>query len=800
MLGTLWQDVRYGFRMLAKKPGFTLVAIITLALGIGANTAIFSVINAVLLRPFPYPEAARLVTMRSNQSLPDLEDIQAQSQSFEDVGGVVLQAQDYTGGSEPVQVQAGLSNAGIFKVLGARPLIGRVISPEEDRYGGERVVVLSYGFWQRQMGADASVIGRQIPLSGNNYTVVGVLPPGFEAPREKPEVWVSLKVANPLAAKARGVHFLRTYWLLKPGVTLAEAQAEMGGIDRWLEQQYPEENKGRETRLMSLHERVAGDTRPALFVLFGAVGLVLLIACANFANLLLARAASREREIVIRATLGAGRRRIVRQMLTESVLLSLLGGACGLVLALWSIDLLQSLKPANLPRLDSIQIDARVLIFTLAVAVLTGLVFGLVPALNSSRLNVNEALKEGGRSATMGTARRRFSSLLVVSELALAVVLLVGAGLLIKGFWRLRAVEPGFNPEHLLTMRVELPEARYREIPKQTQFRRQVLDAINSLPGVQAAMVSEIPLIDDALMHNFIIQGRPAISPGEEPDLYSRSTGGDYFRTMNIPLRAGRDFTPQDGADAPLVGIINESMVRRYFANENPIGARMRWARAEGEPQWIEIIGVAGDIKHFGLNEPEEPAVYTPYAQSQQPWKRWMYLVVRSDADPATLINLIKTQVWTVDNQIPVTRVQTMTEVMAASIAGQRFNMLLLGIFAGVALLLAAVGIYGVISYSVTQRTHEIGIRMALGAQAGDVLKMILGQGLLLASIGVVIGVVGAFALTRLMSSLLFGVTATDPMTFTIVSLLLIAVALAACYIPARRAMRVDPMVALRYE
>ncbi|HEX8651891.1 MAG TPA: ABC transporter permease [Pyrinomonadaceae bacterium] len=801
MLGTLWQDVRYGFRMLAKKPGFTLVAITTLALGIGANTAIFSVINAVLLRPFPYPEAARLVTMRSNQSLPDLEDIQAQSQSFEDVGGVVMQAQDYTGGSEPVQVQAGLSNAGIFKVLGARPLIGRVISPEEDRYGGERVVVLSYGFWQRQMGADASVIGRQIPLSGTNYTVIGVMPPGFEAPRENPEVWVSLKVVNPLAAKERGVHFLRTYWLLKPNVTLSEAQAEMKGIDRWLEQQYPEENKGRETRLMSLHERVAGDTRPALFVLFGAVGLVLLIACANFANLLLARAASREREIVIRATLGAGRRRIVRQMLTESVLLSLLGGACGLVLALWSIDLLQSLKPANLPRLDSIQIDARVLMFTLAVAVLTGLVFGLVPALNSSRLNVNEALKEGGRSATMGTARRRFSSLLVVSELALAVVLLVGAGLLIKGFWRLRAVEPGFNPEHLLTMRVELPEARYREIPKQTQFRRQVLDAINSLPGVQAAMVSEIPLIDDALMHNFVIQGRPAIPPGEEPDLYSRSTGGDYFRTMNIPLRAGRDFTAQDGADAPLVGIVNESMVRQYFANENPIGARIRWARAEGEPQWIEIIGVAGDIKHFGLNEPEEPAVYTPYAQSMQPWKRWMYLVVRSsNADPSTLINLIKTQVWTVDNQIPVTRVQTMTEVMAASIAGQRFNMLLLGIFAGVALLLAAVGIYGVISYSVTQRTHEIGIRMALGAQASDVLKMILGQGLLLASIGVVIGVAGAFALTRLMSSLLFGVTATDPMTFTIVSLLLIAVALAACYIPARRAMKVDPMVALRYE
>ena len=800
MLGTLVNDLRYGFRMLAKKPGFTIVAITTLALGIGANTAIFSVINAVLLRPFPYPDAERLVTARSNLSLPDLEDMQAQSRSFEDIGGVVLQALDYTGGSEPVQVQAGLSNAGIFKVLGAQPIMGRVISPEEDRYGGERVVVLSYGFWQRQMGGDPKVVGQTIPLSGNSYTVVGVMPAGFEAPRESPEVWVSLRVTNPLAAKARGVHFLRTYWLLKPGVTLEQAQAEMGSIDRWLEQQYPEENKGRTTRLMSLHERVAGDTRPALFILFGAVGLVLLIACANFANLLLARSASREREIVIRAALGAKRSRLVRQMLTESVLLSLLGGAVGLVLALWSIDLLRSLKPADLPRLSAISIDARVLFFTLGVSILTGLVFGLVPALNSSRLNVNEALKEGGRSATAGAARHRFSSLLVVSELALALVLLIGAGLLIKGFWRLRAVEPGFNPEHLLSMRVELPEARYREIPKQTQFRRQVLEAINGLPGVKAAMVSEIPLVNDALMHNFIIQGRPAISPGEEPELFSRSVGGDYFNTMSIPLRAGRDFTAQDGADAPLVGIINESMVRQYFQNENPIGARIRWARQEGEPQWMTIIGVAGDVKHFGLNEPEAPAVYTPYAQSQQPWKRWMYLVVRSDADPSTLVNLVKNQIWTVDNQIPVTRVQTMREIMAASVAGQRFNMLLLGIFASVALALAGVGIYGVISYSVTQRTHEIGIRMALGAQTRDVLKLILGQGLLLAAIGVVIGVAGAFALTRVMSSLLFGVSATDPATFTVVALLLIAVALLASYIPARRAMKVDPMVALRYE
>src|ERR1051325_8153610 len=788
VMGTLLQDVRYGFRMLLRRPGFTLVAVLTLALGIGANSAIFSVVNAVLLRQFPYPHAERLVTMRSNMSLPDLADVQAQSQSFEDVGGVVLQALDFTGGAEPVQVQAGLSTAGIFNVLGAQPILGRTFTTQEDRMGGERVVVLSYGFWQRQFGGDASIIGKEIPLSANNYTVIGVLQKDFDAPRESPAGWASLRVGTSPAAGARGVHFLRTYWRLKPGVTLAQAQAELTNIDLRLEQEYPAENKGRRSKLMSLHERVAGDTRPALYILFGAVGLVLLIACSNFANLLLARATSREREIVIRAALGAGRGRLIRQLLTESVLLSCLGGACGLLLAMWGLDLLQTLKPANLPRLSTISIDAY------------GLVFGLVPALNASRLNVNEALKEGGRSATAGIARHRLSNLLVVSELAIALVLLVGAGLLIKGFWRLRAVEPGFATENLLTMRIELPAERYKEIPRQTQFRERTLDAINTLPGVEAAMVSEIPLGGDALFHNFVIEGRPPLSPGEEPELHSRSVSGDYFRTMRIPLIKGRGLTLQDREGAPLVGVINEAMAREYFSGQDPIGARVRWAREEGEPRWVTIVGVVGDVKHFGLGQPEQSALYTPYAQSSQPWKRWMSVVVRSSGDPATIASMVKARIWTVDSQLPVTKVRTMTDVMAASVAAQRFMMILLGLFAAIALILAVVGIYGLMSYSITERTHEIGIRMALGAQGRDVLRMVVGQGLKLILIGLALGLVGAFALTRIMTSLLFGVSTVDPLTFAAVSALLALVALAACYIPARRATKVDPMIALRYE
>jgi putative ABC transport system permease protein len=796
---TLLKDIRYGVRSLLKRPAFTVVAVITLALGIGLNTAIFSVINAVLLRPLAYAEPVRLVTFRSNQSAPDLADVQAQSHTFSSFGGEVKQPLDYTAGSEPVQFQIGQVTGGYFETLGVKAERGRVIAADDDKNGAPFVVVLSNTLWRNQFGSDPQILGKTIPLSGNVYTIVGVMPAGFASPRDHIEAWTAVHVSNPLAANFRGVHFLRTYGRLAPGVSLEQARAEMQLIDKTLATQYPADNKNRASILIPLHERIVGQSRQSLLVLFAAVSLVLLIACANFANLLLARAAEREREFVIRTALGAGRWRLIRQLLTESVLVSLAGGAIAVLLAIWATNLLVALQPENLPRLQEIGVDGRVLLFTFGVSLLTGIIFGLLPAWTASRSVIGEALKEGGRSATAGGARQTMRSTFVVVELAIALVLLIGAGLLIKTFWNLRSVEPGFNPDHLLTMRVELPEARYQEVAKQTRFRTQTLDEINSLPGVHAAMVSELPLSGNSLDHDFLIDGRPPVAPGDEPSLETRSVMGDYFHTMQIPLRVGRDFGPQDFADnAPLVGIANDMLVRQYFANEDPLGKRIRWAR-DPAIHWITIVGVVGDVKHFGLDLPEQPALYSPYTQIN-PWKRWMAIAARTQSSPESMTQAVKQQIWKVDSQLPITEVKTMNEVSAASFAARRFNMLLLAIFAGLALVLAAVGIYGVMSYAVTQRTQEIGIRMALGARATDVLKLIIRNGMALTLLGVVIGVAGALALTRLLTSLLFGVTPTDKPTFIAVSAVLIVVALVACYLPARRATKVDPLVALRYE
>ena len=796
---TLLKDIRYGIRSLLKRPGFTAVAVITLALGIGVNTAIFSVINAVLLRALPYEDPARLVTFRSNQSAPDLIDVESQARSFSKLGGMVAQPLDYTGASEPVQFQIGQVTGGVFETLGVRPESGRFITPEDDRVGGPYVVVLSHALWSKQFNSDSQIVGKGIPLSGNVYTIIGVMPATFVSPRDNTEAWTPVHVSNPVAAKFRGVHFLRTYGRLAPGVTIEQARGEMQLVDKNLAAQYPADNKNRSTALIPLHERIVGESKQSLLVLFAAVSLVLLIACANFANLLLARAAEREREFVIRAALGAGRWRLIRQLLTESVLVSLTGGAIAVVLAIWGTSLLVALKPENLPRLQEIGVDARVLGFTFGISLLTGLIFGLLPAWTASRGGINEALKEGGRSATAGGARQRLRSTFVVVELAVALILLVGAGLLIKTVWKLHSVGPGFNPDHLLTMRVELPEARYKEVDKQTRFRMDALDVVNSLPGTQAAMISELPLSGDSLNHDFLIEGRPPIAPGDEPSLETRSVIGGYFHTMQIPLLSGRDFGPQDFVDkAPLVGIANEAMVRQYFQNEDPLGKRIRWAR-DPEVHWMTIIGVVGDVKHFGLDLPEQPGFYSPYTQAA-PWKRWMSLVARTQSDPAAMAQAVKQQIWKVDSQLPVTKVETMSEVATESFAARRFNMLLLAIFAGLALALAAVGIYGVMSYAVTQRTQEIGIRMALGARAIDVLKLIVSNGMTLILIGVVIGLAGAFGLTRVLATLLFGVTPTDIFTFAVVSAVLIFVALLACYLPARRATKVDPLAALRYE
>lgn len=798
-MDSIIKDIRFGLRGLMKRPGFTAIAVITLALGVGVNTAIFSVINAVLLRPLPYDDPSRLISFRSNQSAPDLADVESQTKTFASLGGLVMQPLAYTAGSEPIQLQIGQVTGRFFETLGVRPERGRFITADDDKSGGPFVVVLSHDLWVKQFSSDEQILGKAIPLSGNMYTIIGVMPASFVTPRDNTEAWTPVHVSNPVAANHRGVHFLRSYGRLAPGVTIEQARVEMQVIDRNLAAQYPDENKNRATVLFALHERIVGETRRSLLILFAAVTFVLLIACANFANLLLARAAERHREFVIRGALGADRWRLIRQLLTESLLLSLAGGAVGVVLAFWGTSVLVAFKPENLPRLSEIAVDGRVLLFTVGVSILTGLIFGLAPAWAAAREGIADAIKEGGRSSTAGSARQRLRSTFVVMELAVALVLLVGAGLLIKTFWNLRSVDPGFNPDQVTTMRVELPETRYEDVASQTRFRQQALAGMNSLPGVQAAMISELPLSGDALDHDFLIENRPPIAPGDEPSLETRSVMGDYFKVMQIPLRRGRDFGPQDFDEkAPRVGVANETLVRQYFQNEDPLGKRIRWAR-NPQIEWITIIGVVGDVRHFGLDVPEQPALYSPYTQIN-PWKRWMSFAVRTQGVAAGTAQALKQQIWKVDSQLPVTRLETMGEVAASSFAERRFNMSLLSLFAGLALVLAAIGIYGVMSNAVTQRTQEIGIRLALGARTADVLGLIIRNGMTLVIVGVAIGLAGAFALTRLMATLLFGVTPTDGMTIGIMSVVLIAVALLACFIPALRATKVDPLVALRYE
>jgi predicted permease len=799
-LESLWEDVRYALRMLRKNPGFTAVAVLTLALGIGANTAIFSVINGVLLAPLPYKDPQQLVAMKQNDSLMNIIDIQRQTRAFSQGGGINLAQMDYTGGPEPLQIHAGYVNAGFLETLGVPPLLGRFISPQEDVKGGPRVIVISHQFWQNFLNADPQVLGKTVTLTGNDYTVIGVMPAGFAPPEEHADIYVSLWVAYPEAAPFRGVHFMRTYWRLKPGVTLAQAQADISSIDHRLAEQYPDNERTRETVLVPLHDFIVRDSRKALLVLFGAVGFVLLIACANFAGLLVARNVARRQELVIRAALGAGKFRLIRQALVESALLAMIGGTAGLLLAKSGASFLLSLKPAALERFTGVQLDGRVLFFVFGISLLTGIVFGIAPAWSASCTDFAESLKEGGRGATAGPSGHLLRKVLVTAEIALALVLLVGAGLLIKGFSRLRSVNPGFDSQNVMTMHLQLPVARYAEIPPQTQFRRELLARLNSFPGVNAAMITDIPFGPDYLNHSIVIDGRPPVLAGAEPSVQTLSVMGDYFRVMQIPVRAGRGFTDMDREGQPLVAVVNETFVETFFPHENPLGARVDWGRSKLPHQWMTIIGVVQDVKYWGLDQPADPAVYAPFSQSDEAWRRWMTLAIRTPGPSNTLVDEVKQQVWSLDRQIPVSDIQSMNSLMAESLAQQRFNMLLLGIFAALALVLSAVGIYGLIAYAVSQRTHEIGVRVAVGAQQRDVLRLIVGDGAKLAFFGIAIGIVAAFALTRLMASLLFEVAPTDPETFAVVAVLLAAVALMACYIPARRATRVDPMVALRYE
>jgi putative ABC transport system permease protein len=803
---TLWQDLRYGARMLMRKPGFTLIAIITLALGIGANAAIFSVVNAVLLRPLPFNEPDRLMMIRETKlpQFPEFSvapgnflDWQKQNTVFERLIAVRSAAFNLIGTGEPERLRGMSVTDGFYAMLGAQPQMGRVFLPEEDQPGHNNVVILSYGLWQRRFGADPNILNQAITLDGQSYTVIGVMPSTFYFIDRAVELWTPMAFTAQ-QAQNHGGHFLSAIGQLKPGVTLDQARTEMSTIAGRLAAQYPEVNTGWNVKIMPLLEFTVRSIKPALMVLLVAVAFVLLIACANVANLLLARAASRQKEIAIRTAMGASRGRIVRQLLTESVLLSLVGGAVGLLLAKWGMDALLSLAPQNLPRMSNVSLDGRVLAFTALVTLLTGVFFGLIPALQASKPNLSETMKDAGRGSTEGGRRQLIRSTLVVLEVASALVLLVGAGLMIKSFWQLQKVDPGFNPDKALTAMVALPRRKYPEEPQQIAFFQQLMEKVKTLPGVQEVGASNVvPLGDNDFVLAFEIDGRPPLPPGAGQSTNFYSISADYFKAMGIPLLQGRVFTERDTKDSPKVAVINETMAKKMFPDEDPLGKRITFGRRDDKPEWFEIVGIVGDVKHYGLDQTTTMQTYEPY--TQQTFTSMM-LVVRTAGEPTSLTAAIRNEVLSLDKEQPISNIRTLDQFVSTSIAQQQFSMLLLGVFAAVAMVLAAVGIYGVLSYAVTQRTHEIGIRMALGAGQGDVLRLVVGHGMLLTLIGVGAGLAAAFGLTRLMSALLFGVSATDPLTFTLIALLLITVALLACTVPARRAMKVDPMVALRYE
>lgn len=811
---TLWQDLRYGFRMLARNPGFTAVAVLTLALGIGANTAIFTVLNAVVLRSLPYRAPDRLAVIwvdfgEHGQSLPlvssqDFRDYPQMSQLFEDFAAASGRTANLTGVGDPEQVDVGRVTPNFIPLLGVEPALGREFLPGEDVNNGPAIVILSHGLWERRFGGDPEVIGQTIQLNGTANEVVGVMPADFKLllPPETfllkdPDLWVPLQ--DPYTAPRNRTLFT-VFGRLKAGVTFEQAQAEMNSIAaRLREEHLIHKMSDIRIRAVPLHRDIVKNVRPALLILFGAVGLVLLIACGNVANLLLARATAREGEIAIRVALGAGRSRIVRQILTESALLSVAGGVVGLLLALWGLDLLISLQPTHLPRLENIRIDGSALGFTVAVCFLTVLLFGLAPAIQVSRPRLNTILKEGGRSQVTG-GRQAVRRGLIVSEVALSLVLLIGVGLLMRSFLSLQNVRPGFDPENILTFRLSLPRVRYPSPEERANFYHQLQERFRALPGVQSVgAVSKLPLT-----------GTGSLAPyayNEETEQNWESVTADwrpvtpsFFETIGSRLQAGRLFDQRDTADSRLVIIIDEMLARKAWPNENPVGKQLMlpvFGKFGLTREWIDVIGVVEHIRNHDLSKDVREQIYAPHRQRSS---RAMDMVVRAAGDPTALANLLRQEVHAMDKDLPVHNLRPLTDYVSDAMAQARFTLILIGIFGAIALLLTSVGLYGVVSYAVSQRTHEIGIRMALGAQPRDILKLVVGQGMALTLVGVGVGLAGAFALTRFLESLLFGVSATDPATFAGVALLLAAVALLACYVPARRATRVEPLVALRYE
>jgi predicted permease len=808
VMETLITDIRYGVRGLWKRPGFTVVAVLTLALGIGANTAIFSVVNAVLLKPLQFHDPDRLVLVWEDATFAGFPhntpapanyvDWKTQSQSFADMAATAEETFNLTGDGDPERVAAYSVTANFFPLLGVPPALGRVFTADDDRPGAHNVAVLSHGLWQSRYGSDPQIVNRDIQLNGEKYTVVGVMPGGFQFFESDVRLWVPIAFTSEQLAN-RGGHYLKVVARMKPGVTLDQAQADLAAVMARVAKDHPEETM--EGKLgafaVPLREELAGDVRGSLVVLFVAVACVLLIACANVAGLLLARAVARRREIALRIALGAGRVRVVRQLLTESLLLAAVAGVLGSVLAYWSFAFLQKLVPEQMALLTSLTLDLRILVFTLLISLATGVIFGLVPALQSAKVDLNEALKQSTRVTSTGKLR----SALIVGEVALSLVLLVCAGLLIQTLFQLFNQYSALQPEQVLTMRTVLPRTKYEEPQKRDAFYKQVLDRVEHLPGVvSAGYTTSVPLVWKGGTSGFVPEGLSSPIPGLAYDANHRQVSANYLQTMNIPLRAGRYFDSRDNANSMAVVIINETMARQYWPGQNALGRRFNVGDPNDGP-WAEIVGIVADVRQMGLDEPVKAEMYLPYQQVPD-WPGYTPrdLAIRTLGDPMSIAGSVRQIVREVDPDQPISNIATMADVLGDEAAQRRIGMIMLAAFAGLALLLASLGIYGVLAYFVTQHTNEIGVRIALGANRRNILALVLKKGMGLTLLGIAIGLATSFAFTRLMSSLLFGVKSSDPVTFTVVPLLLAVVALLACWIPARRATKVDPMIALRYE